>query len=110
MSDKLERLGIPRETAMEYIDFLRKVPLFAELEEEELEPLAGVVREHHYRKNSTIFHIDDPGNAIARQAVAPIISEPANHDAAGPGWAASAGAQPAGPPGFCAAAVTARSR
>jgi CRP/FNR family transcriptional regulator/CRP/FNR family cyclic AMP-dependent transcriptional regulator len=49
---------------MQYIDFLRRVPLFAELEEDELEQLSSVVREHHYRKNVTIFHIDDPGNAM----------------------------------------------
>jgi CRP/FNR family transcriptional regulator, cyclic AMP receptor protein len=53
-----------RETMMQYIDFLRKVPLFAELEENDLEQLVGAVREHHYRKNATIFHIDDPGNAM----------------------------------------------
>jgi CRP/FNR family transcriptional regulator/CRP/FNR family cyclic AMP-dependent transcriptional regulator len=46
------------------MDFLRKVPLFSELEEEELQQLAGVVREHHYKKNVTIFHVDDSGNAL----------------------------------------------
>jgi CRP/FNR family cyclic AMP-dependent transcriptional regulator len=49
---------------LQYVDFLRKVSLFAELPEEELRQLAGVVREQHYRKNTTLFHIDDPGNAL----------------------------------------------
>lgn len=48
----------------QYVDFLRKVPLFSELTEEQLQQLAEVVREHHYKKNVTIFHIDDPGNAL----------------------------------------------
>jgi CRP/FNR family cyclic AMP-dependent transcriptional regulator len=47
-----------------YVDFLRKVPLFSELDADELQQLAGVVREHHYKKNVTIFHFDDPGNAM----------------------------------------------
>ncbi len=49
---------------LQYADFLRNVPLFSELETEELEQLAGVLREHHYKKNVTIFHIDDPGNSM----------------------------------------------
>ena len=49
---------------LQYVDFLRKVSLFAELSEEELRQLAGVVREQHYRKHTTLFHIDDPGNAL----------------------------------------------
>lgn len=46
------------------VDFLRKVPLLSELDEEQLGQLAGVTREHHYKKNVTIFHVDDPGNAL----------------------------------------------
>jgi CRP-like cAMP-binding protein len=49
---------------LQYVDFLRKVPLFSELSEDELRQLAGVVREQHYRRNVTIFHINDPGNAL----------------------------------------------
>jgi CRP/FNR family cyclic AMP-dependent transcriptional regulator len=49
---------------LQYVDFLRKVPLFSELAEAELRQLAGVVREQHYRKNVTICHINDPGNAL----------------------------------------------
>ena len=49
---------------LQYVDFLRKVSLFSELLEEELRQLASVVREQHYRKNTTLFHIDDPGNAL----------------------------------------------
>jgi CRP/FNR family transcriptional regulator/CRP/FNR family cyclic AMP-dependent transcriptional regulator len=48
----------------QYIDFLRKVPLFSELAEAEVLQLAEMVREQHYRKNATICHIDDPGNAL----------------------------------------------
>ena len=47
-----------------YVDFLKKVPLFSELNEEELHQLASVVREQHYRKHTTIVHVDDPGNAL----------------------------------------------
>jgi CRP/FNR family transcriptional regulator, cyclic AMP receptor protein len=49
---------------IQYVDFLRKVSLFSELREDELRQIAGVVREQHYRKNVTIFHINDPGNAL----------------------------------------------
>ena len=49
---------------IQYVEFLRKVPLFSELSEVEFQQLAGVVREQHYRKNVTIFHINDPGNAL----------------------------------------------
>lgn len=49
---------------LQSVDFLRKVPLLSELDEEQLGQLAGVVREHHYKKNVTIFHVDDPGNAL----------------------------------------------
>ena len=49
---------------LQYMDFLRKVSLFSELKEDELRQLAGVVREQHYRKNVTIFHMNDPGNAL----------------------------------------------
>ena len=47
-----------------YVDFLKKVPLFSELDEGELQQLAGVVREQHYKKHTTIVHVDDPGNAL----------------------------------------------
>ena len=49
---------------IQYVDFLRKVSLFSELKEDELRQIAGVVREQHYRKNVTIFHMNDPGNAL----------------------------------------------
>jgi CRP/FNR family cyclic AMP-dependent transcriptional regulator len=49
---------------IQYVDFLRKVPLFSELEEDEIRQLAELVREHHYKKNVTIFHVEDPGNAL----------------------------------------------
>lgn len=68
---------------MEYIDFLRKVPLFAELEDNELAELVGTVREHHYRKNVTICHIDDPGNAmfiLKNGLVKVMIEDEAGHE------------------------------
>jgi CRP/FNR family transcriptional regulator/CRP/FNR family cyclic AMP-dependent transcriptional regulator len=49
---------------MTYADFLKKVPLFSELDDGELQQLAAVVREHHYKKHTTIVHVDDPGNAL----------------------------------------------
>ncbi|MCZ6872175.1 MAG: Crp/Fnr family transcriptional regulator [bacterium] len=49
---------------LQHVDFLQKVPLLSELNEEQLRQLADVVREHHYKKSVTIFHVDDPGNAL----------------------------------------------
>lgn len=49
---------------MTYVDFLKKVPLFSELDEGELHQLASVVREQHYRRHTTIVHVDDPGSAL----------------------------------------------
>lgn len=47
-----------------YVDFLKKVPLFSELDDEELHQLASVMREQHYKKHTTIVHADDPGSAL----------------------------------------------
>src|SRR5262245_4486893 len=47
-----------------YVDCLKNVPLFSELDDEELQQLASVVREHHYKKHTTIVHVDDPGGAL----------------------------------------------
>jgi CRP/FNR family transcriptional regulator len=47
-----------------YSDFLKKVSLFSELDDEELQQIATVVREQHYKKHITIVHVDDPGNAL----------------------------------------------
>lgn len=49
---------------MTYIDFLKKVSLFSELDDEELRQLASVVREQHYKKHVTIFHVHDPGSSL----------------------------------------------
>jgi CRP/FNR family transcriptional regulator, cyclic AMP receptor protein len=49
---------------MTYVDFLKKVPLFSELDDEELQQITTVVREQHYKKHTTIVHVDDPGNAL----------------------------------------------
>ena len=49
---------------MTYVDFLTKVPLFSELDEGELHQLASVVREQHYKKHTTIVHVDDPGSSL----------------------------------------------
>src|SRR5215831_4211027 len=60
--------GIPQGAGdagmMTYVDFLKKVPLFSELDDEELQQIATVVREQHYKKHTTIVHVDDPGNAL----------------------------------------------
>jgi CRP-like cAMP-binding protein len=49
---------------MEYIDFLKKVPLFADLSHGDLDKLTVAIREHNYKKNTTIVHVDDPGNTM----------------------------------------------
>lgn len=49
---------------LQYVSFLRNVPLFSELPAEQLQQLAGVLREVHYKKNVIIFHVEDPGNAM----------------------------------------------
>jgi len=49
---------------MTYVDFLKKVPLFSELDDEELQQIATVIREQHYKKHTMIVHVDDPGNAL----------------------------------------------
>src|SRR5215510_10075618 len=56
--------GVREEAMMTYVDFLTKVPLFSELNDEELQQLASVVREQHYKKHTTIVHVDDPGSAL----------------------------------------------
>jgi len=47
-----------------YVDFLKNVPLFSELDDEELQQLASVMREQHYKKHTTIVYVDDPGSAL----------------------------------------------
>ena len=49
---------------MTYADFLKKVPLFSELDDEELHQLASIVREQNYKRHTTIVHVDDPGSAL----------------------------------------------
>ncbi|MGE3539555.1 MAG: Crp/Fnr family transcriptional regulator [Candidatus Tectimicrobiota bacterium] len=49
---------------MTYADFLKNVPLFSELDSDELRQLASVIREQHYKKHTTIVRIDDPGSAL----------------------------------------------
>lgn len=58
----MDNLQVP--AMFDHTDFLVKVPLFAELNEDEFRQVAGVIREHHYRKNATIFQVHDPGNAL----------------------------------------------
>lgn len=45
-------------------EFLRSVPLFSHLGDEELTRLAAVVRSREYPKNSVILFEDDPGDAL----------------------------------------------
>src|SRR5207249_11264315 len=40
------------------------VPLFSQLDDGELAHLAHVVRERHFKKHTTIVHVDDPGMAL----------------------------------------------
>src|SRR2546421_7737438 len=47
-----------------YVDFLKKVPLFLELDDAELHQLTSVMREQHYKKHTTIVRVDDPGGAL----------------------------------------------
>jgi len=47
-----------------HVDFLKNVPLFSELDDEELQQLASVMREQHYKKHTTIVYVDDPGSAL----------------------------------------------
>lgn len=41
--------------------FLRKIPMFSELSDEDLEGIAGLFRERRYRKNDIIFMEEDTG-------------------------------------------------
>lgn len=56
--------GVGAENMLTYTDFLQNVSLFSELNDEELRQLTSGIREHHYKKNTTIVHVDDPGNAL----------------------------------------------
>jgi CRP-like cAMP-binding protein len=49
---------------MSAADVLRRVPLFSDLSEAELERFAEVTREREYPKNSVILFEDDPGDAL----------------------------------------------
>ena len=44
--------------------FLRRVPLFADLEERHITALSGMLVERRYRKGSVIFFEGDPGDAL----------------------------------------------
>lgn len=46
------------------IEFLREVPLFATIKEEDLAILAKDFRPRHYRKGDTIFHQGDQGHTL----------------------------------------------
>lgn len=49
---------------MSATDVLRRVPLFSDLSEAELQRFAEVAREREYPKNSVILFEDDPGDAL----------------------------------------------
>lgn len=65
-----------------YIDFLKKVPLFYELDDDECQQLASVTREQHYKKHTTIVHIEAPGHAlyILKNGLVKITIEDQNGD------------------------------
>lgn len=46
----------------EIIDILRKVPLFSNLETEDLQTLSSIVTRREYGKKETLFHQGDPGD------------------------------------------------
>jgi|SRR6266571_2563663 len=56
--------GVREEVMMTYVDFLKKVPLFSDLDDEELHKLASIVREQNYKRRTTIVRVDDPGGAL----------------------------------------------
>ena len=45
-------------------DFLVTVPIFSNLEPEDLVPLAGKLRRRRYQKGEVIFHQDDPADRM----------------------------------------------
>jgi CRP/FNR family transcriptional regulator len=49
---------------MNDLDYIKKVPIFAELSEEELEMVAKLVKTRKYRKNMFIFTEGEPGEAV----------------------------------------------
>jgi len=49
---------------MSNIDFLRRVPIFADLDDEHLHPLPEKLHRRHYRKGEVIFHQDDPADCM----------------------------------------------
>ena len=49
---------------MESVSVLKHVPLFADLENAELEIVAGAARRKTYPRGSVIFHEDDPGDYL----------------------------------------------
>lgn len=46
------------------ISFLKKIPIFAELNEDQLNRLSQVIIERQYRKNQILFGEGDPGEAL----------------------------------------------
>jgi len=49
---------------MASVDFLGKVPIFAELQQEQLQSLAEKLRPRNYQRGEVIFHQDDPGDRL----------------------------------------------
>ncbi|MFZ5753841.1 MAG: Crp/Fnr family transcriptional regulator [Bacillota bacterium] len=49
---------------MNDLDYIKKVPIFAELSEKELEMVAKMVKTRKYRKNMFIFTEGEPGEAV----------------------------------------------
>jgi len=53
-----------REAAVSVVETLRRVPLFAQLGDDELARVAATVRERPYPRGSVIVFEDDPGDAL----------------------------------------------
>jgi CRP-like cAMP-binding protein len=49
---------------MASVEFLHKVPIFATLKREQLQPLTDKLRRRHYQRGEVIFHQDDPGDRL----------------------------------------------
>ena len=56
--------GVGGEVMMTYVDFLKKSHCSLNWMMKSSGKSLAVVREQHYKKHTTIVHVDDPGNAL----------------------------------------------
>jgi CRP/FNR family cyclic AMP-dependent transcriptional regulator len=62
--DSVWRSSPSHEACVSVVDTLRRVPLFAQLGDDELARVAAAVRERPYPRNSVIVFEEDPGDAL----------------------------------------------